>query len=135
MLPLSKEDKKWYNSEMKINEEQYKKIKHALPVQRGNVTVENLVFINAILYICENGCKWRRLPKEYGSWNAVYKRFRRWVENGIIERLFTELVNQKLINIESTKRLLDSMIVPVHPDACGALKKTVNRLLVDQKAD
>ena len=120
---------------MQITEAQYEKIKPALPVQRGNITVENLVFINAIMYVCENGCKWRRLPKEYGSWNAVYKRFRRWVENGIIERLFTELINQKLVNIELVKRLLDSMIAPVHPDACGALKKTVNRLLAAQKAD
>jgi len=120
---------------MEITLAQYEKIKHALPVQRGNITVVNLVFINAILYICENGCKWRRLPKEYGSWNAVYKRFRRWVEDGIIECLFIELMNQKLVSIELVKRLLDSMVAPVHPDACGALKKTVNSLLDAQKAD
>ena len=120
---------------MQITEHQYEKIKHALPVQRGNITVVNLVFINALPYICENGCKWRRLPKEYGSWNAVYKRFRRWVENGIIERLFVELMNQKLVSVETVKRLIDSMIAPVHPDACGALKKTANRLLGSQKAD
>ena len=120
---------------MNIREDQYEKIKHALPVQRGNITVENLAFINVILYICENGCKWRRLPKEYGSWNAVYKRFRRWVENGIIERLFIEMMNQKLVDAGLVKCLLDSMIVPVHPDACGALKKTVNRPLAAQKAD
>jgi transposase len=120
---------------MKINSEQYEKIKHALPVQRGNITVENIVFINALLYICENGCKWRRLPKEYGSWNAVYKRFRRWVENGIIERLFIELLDQKLVDDELVKRLMDSMIAPVHPDACGALKKTVSKQLDVPKAD
>ena len=120
---------------MQITEDQYNKIKYALPVQCGNITVVNLVFINALLYICENGCKWRRLPKEYGSWNAVYKRFRRWVENGIIERLFIELMSQKLVSTELVKRLLDSMVAPVHPDACGALKKTVNRLLAAQKAD
>ncbi|MDR1703844.1 MAG: transposase [Clostridiales bacterium] len=27
-----------------------------------------MTFINALLYICENGCKWRKLPKEYGNW-------------------------------------------------------------------
>jgi transposase len=118
---------------MQITEMQYEKIKHALPVQRGNITVVNLAFINAILYICENGCKWRGLPKEYGSWNAVYKRFRRWVESGIIGRLFLGLVNQQLVGIEFVKRLLDSMIVPVHPDACGALKKTADSPLAAQK--
>jgi len=60
---------------MEINERTYGKIRHILPVQRGRVTVENITFINALLYICENGCKWRRLPKEYGKWHVIYKRF------------------------------------------------------------
>ena len=41
---------------MRITEEQYEKIKHILLKQRGNVHVENIDFINALLYICENGC-------------------------------------------------------------------------------
>jgi len=108
---------------MKITQEQYDKIKHKLPKQRGNVTVENIDFINALLYICENGCKWRRLPKEYGKWHPIYKRFQRWVEAGIITSLLKEMCDQKLLDGEATVRLMDSFTVPVHPDACGALKK------------
>ena len=111
---------------MEINIEQYQKIKHVLPVQRGNVTIENVNFINALLYICENGCKWRKLPKEYGKWHPIYKRFNRWVKAGIIEKLFQELHVEGVAEPEMLIRLLDSMIVPVHPDACGALKKTEN---------
>jgi len=120
---------------MKITEEQYEKIKPLLPVQRGNVTLENITFINALLYICENGCKWRRLPKEYGSWNAVYKRFNRWAKAGIINRLFQELHVQSIAEHATLVMLLDSMTVPVHPDACGALKKTENRRLERQQED
>ena len=113
---------------MKINQEQYNKIAHLLPKQRGNVAVNNVEFINALLYICENGCKWRRLPSEYGYWHVIYKRFSRWVKAGIIKRLFVELAAQKLIEIDLQTALialgLDSMTAPVHPDACGALKKT-----------
>ena len=114
---------------MRITEEQYNKIKHILPVQRGNVTTQNVDFINALLYICENGCKWRRLPKEYGKWHPIYKRFNRWVKAGIITKMFFELHVQNALNIDPeaiVKRLMDSMTVPVHPDACGALKKTEN---------
>jgi len=108
---------------MKINIEQYEKIKPILPVQRGNVRVENMTYINALLYICENGCKWRRLPKEYGNWHVIYKRFNRWVKDGIIVKLFQELHVSGVADLTILIRLMDSMAVPVHPDACGAFKK------------
>ena len=98
-------------------------MEYILPVQRGNVAIDNMTFINALLYICENGCKWRRMPKEYGNWHVIYKRYNRWVKAGIINKLFQELHVQGVAELGLLKRLLDSMIVPVHPDACGALKK------------
>jgi transposase len=109
---------------MEINQERYEKLKPLLPVQRGNVTIDNMTFINALLYMCENGCKWRRLPKEYGNWHVIYKRYHRWVKQGVIERLFRALHVQGVVDLAVLKRLMDSMTVPVHPDACGALKKT-----------
>jgi len=112
---------------MKINDDQYEKMKHILPKQRGNVTVDNMTFINALLYICENGCKWRRLPKEYGYWHVIYKRFNRWVKAGVINKLFQELHVQGIADLTLLYRLIDSMIVPVHPDAYGSLNKTVNK--------
>jgi transposase len=108
---------------MEITEEGYEKIKNLLPVQRGNVAVNNLVFINALLYICENGCKWRKLPSEFGNWHVIYKRFRRWVEVGIIEKLFRELHVQNVLKLNPEALFMDSRNVKVHPDACGALKK------------
>ena len=44
---------------------QYAKIRPFLPVQRGNVRIPNIAIINAVLYVLENGCKWRALP---GVW-------------------------------------------------------------------
>jgi transposase len=120
---------------MQINQEQYNKIKHILPVQRGNVSVDNMSFVNALLYILENGCKWRRLPKEYGYWHVIYKRFRRWVEAGIIDRLFLELHVNDILKASPEALLMDSKIVPVHPDACGALKKAASSLSDALRAD
>ena len=61
---------------MNITKEQYARIEKYFPVQRGNVKIDNYTFINAILYIAENGCKWRALPEKYGKWNSIYQRFR-----------------------------------------------------------
>ena len=124
-----------YSDSMEITREQYDKIKHLLPIQRGNVRIDNITFINALLYICENGCKWRRLPKEYGNWHVIYKRYNRWVKAGILIKLFEELHVQGAAESALLIRLMDSMIVPVHPDACGALKKTENKQSDDPKAD
>jgi transposase len=111
---------------MKINQAQYDKIKHILPTQRGNVTIDNLTLINALLYILENGCKWRRLPSEFGYWHAIYMRFSRWVKNGVIEKMFKELHVQNILRIKSDALMMDSTTIKVHPDACGALKKVVS---------
>jgi transposase len=45
---------------MQIIQKQYDCIKHVLPVQRGNVRIDNFTFLRAIFYIAENGCKWRK---------------------------------------------------------------------------
>ena len=116
-----------YSIFMEITKEQYNKIKPILPKQRGNVRIDNLTFVNALLYICENGCKWRGLPEKYGYWHVVYKRFNRWVKAGIIDRLFSELHVQNILWKNPPALFLDSMTVKVHPDACGGLKKTANR--------
>lgn len=106
---------------MEINQEQYEKIRSLLPTQRGNVAIDNVTFINALLYICENGCKWRRLPKEYGNWHVIYKRFNRWVKAGIIDKLFREIHVQGILDENPKVLFMDSSIVRVHPDACAAL--------------
>ena len=48
-----------------------------LPKQRGNVKIENLQLINAVLYVLENGGKWRALPEKYGKRHTVYTRLYR----------------------------------------------------------
>lgn len=112
---------------MKLTQEQYAKIEKYLPKQRGNVKINNLQFLNAILYVAENGCKWRALPKEYGSWHTTYMRMNRWSKNGILDRIFKALQEEGIIKVAYDLVCLDSTTVKVHPDACGALKKEENR--------
>ena len=76
---------------MEITEAQYERIAPVLPVQRGNVKLPNLQVLNAILYVAEQGCKWRGLPPRFGNWHTVYTRMNRWSKNGVLDRVFEHL--------------------------------------------
>jgi len=114
---------------MIITKKQYEKIKAYLPTQRGNVSIENQRLINVILYIAENGCKWRALPESYGKWSSIYKRVNRWAKNGVLERLFLALQKEQVAIIKVEILALDSTSAKVHTDGCGALKKPENKRL------
>jgi len=109
---------------MKITKRQYNKIAEMFPVQRGNVTYSNLKVPNAMLYALENGGKWRQLPKRYGKWNSIYKRVNRWAKDGVLKRVFEFLHAEQITDLTMDALSLDSTIIKVHPDGCGAAKKT-----------
>ena len=105
-----------------ITAKQYPKIRPLLPVQRGNVRISNIDFINAVLYVLENGCKWRALPERFGKWQTVYARFRRWFSSGVLERLFAALREQEAVGEDADCFDLDGASAEVHPDGTGARK-------------
>src|SRR6202167_3298159 len=120
---------------MEISEEQYARIKDSMPVQRGNVSLSNLQFLNAVLYVAEHGCKCRGLPKRFGNWHTIYTRMNRWSKNGSMDRIFEKLQLEQIVRIRIEAFSLDSTSVKVHPDGTGALKKTDHKLLENPAAD
>jgi transposase len=119
---------------MELTKGQFALIAPYLPRQRGNVSMSNYELVNAILYITENGCKWRALPRIYGNWHTIYVRMNRWSKNGVLMRLFEALQQEGLIRIKIEAVCLDSTSVKVHPNGTGALKKTENKVLEGQEA-
>ncbi len=109
---------------MELTEAHLQRIQESLPVERGNVSMEVLNFLNAVLYVMENGCKWRRLPERFGNWHTIYTRMNRWSKNGVWDRLFARLQQEGVLAIELQVVSLDSTSVKVHPDGTGAEKKT-----------
>jgi transposase len=109
---------------MRLTEDEYEVIRPLMPVQRGNVRIANLDVLNAVLYVAENGCKWRALPERFGNWHTIYTRLRRWAAAGVLDRVFQTLQEQRLIRIRVECVGLDSTSVKVHPDGTGARKKT-----------
>ncbi len=62
------------------------------------------------------GSPWRDLPEEFGPWNSVFKRFRRWVKAGVFERIFNALSEDS----DFEYVMVDGTIVRVHRHGQGA---------------
>jgi transposase len=114
---------------MELTESQFQRIADCLPRQRGNVDINNLQLLNALLYVAENGCKWRSLPEHFGPWHTIYTRMNRWSKAGVLDRVFARLQEEQILAIHIEHVCLDSTTVKVHPDGTGALKKTAPKPL------
>ena len=120
---------------MEITQQQYEKISDIFPRQRGNVTIDNLTMLNAMLYVLEHGCKWRGLPSSFGNWHSIYTRMSRWSKNGVLDRIFARLQQEQMIRIKADAFSLDSTVIKVHPDGTGAFKKMALSQSADPAAD
>jgi transposase len=90
-----------------------------LPGRRGKwggVAKDNRRFINAVLWILRTGAPWRDLPPEYGDWKNTHRRFCRWRDKGIWEKIL-EIVCREPDYIWV---MMDATYIKCHQHAAGA---------------
>ena len=47
--------------------------------------------VDAILYVDRTGCAWRQLPHDFPPWATVFWYFKRWREDGVVDRIHDAL--------------------------------------------
>jgi putative transposase len=98
---------------------QWQRIEQLVPGKEGDKGrhgEDNRLFVDAVLWIARAGAPWRDLPEEFGRWNSVFQRFRRWAKSGVWQRIFNALIE----NPDFEYLIIDSTIVRAHQHAAGA---------------
>ena len=82
-------------------------------------------FIEAVLYVARTGIPWRDLPADFGRWDAVYNRFRRWEAKGVWRKVWE---GWQADDCKRAKHIfMDSTSVRAHQHAAGARKETAGQ--------
>ena len=50
--------------------------------------------LDGIVFRLRSGCQWNRLPRELGDGSTMHRTFQRWVELGVLERVWAVLVEE-----------------------------------------
>ena len=50
--------------------------------------------VDAILYVIRTGCAWRQLPHDFPPWATVFWYFKKWREDGVVDRVHDALRDQ-----------------------------------------
>ena len=105
-----------------LTDHEWERIAPLLPPEKtgkpGHPSKDNRTMLNAMVWLARSGAPWRDLPERYGSWNSVYSRFRKWIDDGILDNIFRVLS----LEAELYELSLDAPIVQAHQHSAGAQK-------------
>ena len=72
--------------------------------------------IEGMLYRIRTGCPWRDLPREFGRWNSIFKKFNAWSAQGKWLKIFEAIVQEP----DMEWLFVDGSYVRAHQHSSGA---------------
>ena len=102
-----------------ISDRLWEKLKPHLPGRKGSVgrpANDNRLYINGVFWILRTGAPWRDLPEDYGHWKNVHRRFCRWRDKKIWEKLLEVMT----VEPDYEWLMIDASHIKVHPHGAGA---------------
>ena len=111
-----------------VSDAEWSLIGPLLPSERGRgcrPCHDNRLYFEAMMWMARTGAQWRHLPDEYGKWNSVFRRYRRWVETGMFDAMLETLA--EMAGRDGPADMIDSNVVRAHHCAVGitrGLKET-----------
>ena len=101
--------------------------------RRGDRGRDDRLFLESLHYFAVHNVTWRALPREFGKWNSVWKRFWRLSRSGVFEAFFDALAS--LSTTAHLVQMFDSTVVRAHVSAAGVKGGRTVRHWVARAAD
>ena len=119
-----------------ITDEEWEQIKPHIPEEQeagsqGRPSKDSRIMLNGIFWIHWSGAAWRDLPERCGPWQTVYKRFVKWSEVGIFEKIFKDLA----ADADMQDISIDSNGIKAHKSSAGAKKRNPDCPKADPRVD
>ena len=111
------------NERIGVSDAEWLVIGPLLPPERGRWSrpaQDNRRYFEGMLWVARTGSQWRYLPDEYGKWNSVFRRYRRWIKSGIFDAMLETLA--ELAGQDRKAHMVDSTIIRAHHCAVGIKK-------------
>ena len=111
------------NERIGVSDAEWLVIGPLLPPERGRWSrpaQDNRRYFEGMLWVARTGSQWRYLPDDYGKWNSVFRRYRRWIKSGIFDAMLDTLA--ELAGQDRQAHMVDSTVIRAHHCAVGIKK-------------
>ena len=124
----------WCGREV-LRDDQWERLREFIPGGRKGKRgprSDGRLFLDALLWLARSGGRWRDLPERFGPYQTAKRRYYRWIEQGVIDRMFEAVSEDPDIEWLA----IDATVIRAQAQAAGArIKKGAlkPRLLGDQE--
>lgn len=82
-----------------VPDDLWKRIESVLPRMElepsgGRPWADPRQILDGVLYVLRTGCQWKALPSQFGSGSTCHRRFQRWAETGVWEKMLRVLLRE-----------------------------------------
>lgn len=102
-----------------LRDDQWERLRELVPGGRAGQRgprCDNRLFVDALLWMARSGARWRDLPGRYGDYEAVKRRYCRWVARDALGGFLAVLAADS----DLEWLMIDSTVVRAHQHAAGA---------------
>jgi transposase len=64
------------------------------PRRTARRRIDQRAALDAIIFRLRSGCQWNHLPKEFPEDSSVHRTFQRWIELGVLDRIWATSVHE-----------------------------------------